>query len=165
MKRQVSSDTNIWISLCKLGALPEAFQLDLDYLMEQSAARDEILSPDYLLAQLRELGLTEVQLSEDEFRFAMNRRSKYPALSTYDLFALAIAVKRNIPLLTGDGHLRKAGQIEGIEVHGLLWIIVLLRRNGIISQRRKDDLLDAISGSLNVYRLKREDVEKARSAN
>ena len=112
MMRQVSSDTNIWISLCKLGALQEAFQLDLRYLMEQSAANDEILSPDYLLAQLRELGLTEVQLSEDELLFVMERRSVYPALSAYDLFALAIAVKRNIPLLTGDGHLRKAGQTE-----------------------------------------------------
>ena len=163
--REVSSDTNIWISLCKLGALQEAFQLDLEYLMEQSAAQDEILSPEYLLTQLRELGLSEVPLSEGEFRFAMERRAKYPALSTYDLFALAIAAKRNIPLLTGDGHLRKAGQLEGLEVHGLLWIIVLLRRQGVISQKRKDELLDAIGSSLGIYRLKREDVEKARSTN
>lgn len=162
MKRPVSSDTNIWISLCKLGALQEAFRLDLRYLMEQSAARDEILSPEHLLAEVRKLGLEEVQLSEEELLFVLTRQSKYPALSTYDLFALAIAVKRSIPLLTGDGRLRKAGKTEGIEVHGLLWIIVLLRRQGIIMPERKDELLDAIENDLGTYRLKKEDVEIAR---
>lgn len=45
----VSVDTNIWISLQRLDALSDVFQLDYQYLMEQSAVKDELLSPVGLL--------------------------------------------------------------------------------------------------------------------
>ena len=62
----VSVDTNIWISLQRLDALSDVFQLDYQYLMEQSAAKDELLSPVGLLQKVRDLGLVEVALAEEE---------------------------------------------------------------------------------------------------
>ena len=159
---QFSTDTNIWISLCHLGVLEMAFQLGHHYLMEESAANDEILSPPNLLGQLRGLGLTETPLSKEEFNFVWGHREKYPRLSVYDLYALAIAKCRSLTLLTSDGPLRKAAINEGVPVHGLLWIIVECSRAAIISPEEKNRLLDLIEENLSDYRLKKEDIQKAR---
>jgi len=160
----VSVDTNIWISLKRLGAIADVFRLDYRFLMEKNAARDELLSPVGLLQEVRSLGLVETDLDDEELKFVFHcqARNVYCRLSTYDLFALSIAKKRNILLLTGDGPLRKAAAEEGVPHHGLLWVIAELARNEIISEQRENDLFDAIEQNLNLFHLKKEDVDKAR---
>ena len=160
----ISVDTNIWISLKRLGAIADVFRLDYRYLMEKNAARDELLSPIGLLQEVRSLGLVETDLNEEELKFVLHCQSwnAYPRLSTYDLFALSIAKKRNILLLTGDGPLRKAAAEEGVPHHGLLWIIAELARNGIIPIARKNEIFDTIEKNLTSFHLKKEDVDKAR---
>lgn len=160
----VSVDTNIWISLQRLDALSYVFQLDYQYLMESSAARDELLSPADLLEKVRDLGLVEIELTDEELLLVLEyqRKNAYPRLSTYDLFALAIAKNRKIMLLTGDGPLRKAAEEENVVHHGLLWIIVECAHAGIIDNHQKNQLFDIIEQNLSQYRLKKEDVNRAR---
>ena len=149
----------------RLDALSFAFQLDYQYLMESSAARDELLSPAGLLQQVRDFGLVEVSLTDEELLLVLEyqRQNAYPRLSIYDLYALAIAKNRKIMLLTGDGPLRKAAEEENVVHHGLLWIIVECAHAGIIDNHQKNVLFDTIEQSLSTYRLKKEDVNRART--
>lgn len=106
----------------------------------------------------------EVTLAEEELRFVLGcqLRNAYPRLSTYDLFALAIAKNRNILLLTGDGPLRKAAEEEGVTHHGLLWIILECAHAGVITIQRKNELFNLIEQNLSQFRLKKEDLDRAR---
>lgn len=50
-------------------------------------------------------------------------RPTYKKLSTGDLFALVLAKRPNSLLLSGDGDLRAAAVAEGVEVHGVIWLL------------------------------------------
>jgi len=128
----ISSDTNVWIDFDVIGKLELPFKLQYIYLMNEDAAEDELLSPPYLGRKLVELGLQKVSLSEEEFYLAEEFKVKYLKLSTYDCVALAIAKKRGITLLSGDGPLRKAAVKESVDVKGTIGIIDELYANGII---------------------------------
>jgi hypothetical protein len=75
--------------------------------------------------ELPRLGLKLLDLREDTVVYAGRLVDKYQSLGagSNDLLALALAWQEKCPLLTGDGRLRTAGQTEGIEVHGTLWLI------------------------------------------
>ena len=47
----------------------------------------------------------------------------YPRPSLRDLTSLVVARDAGVVLLTGDGALRKAAAKEGVEVHGVLWVL------------------------------------------
>ncbi|MFP4502617.1 MAG: hypothetical protein ACLFTT_16610 [Candidatus Hydrogenedentota bacterium] len=58
---------------------------------------------------------------------------KYPRPSRPDLSALVFASAEGIPLLTGDRALREAGEEEGVEVHGVLWLLDEMVKNEVLS--------------------------------
>lgn len=130
----ISSDTNIWIDFSAVNALDLPFRLDCTYLMSSDALEDEWLSPKGRGNELLELGLKAVQITTEEFYYAAEVRLRNPKLSTYDVFALAIAKYRNIVLLTGDGRLRKTAMSEGVTVRGTIWIFDELLSNRKISE-------------------------------
>jgi predicted nucleic acid-binding protein len=84
-------------------------------------------------AYLLELGLQTHELSETDVRTVLALSRKYSAPSRMDLFALALAIKENCPLLTGDAHLRKAAGAENVEVRGTLWLIRKMLEKRLIS--------------------------------
>jgi predicted nucleic acid-binding protein len=49
------------------------------------------------------------------------------------LFALVLAATEKCPLLTGDKALKAAADAENVEVHGTLWLITEMVRQGRIS--------------------------------
>jgi predicted nucleic acid-binding protein len=51
------------------------------------------------------------------------------------MIALSIAIHRNYPLLTGDKHLRKAGEANNVTVRGTLWVFDELLRNNCITTK------------------------------
>ena len=110
----ISSDTNVWIDFQLIGSLSLPFRLPYTYIMSMDAVEDELLSPQNFKAQLLDNGLKPVEYSYEEFELAEYYGSMYPRLSIYDRLALAIAKKREITLLTGDGALRKAGGADEI---------------------------------------------------
>ena len=119
----ISSDTNVWIDFSIIKELELPFRLNVEYLMNEDAINDELLSPKGLKSELLQLGLVPTELSEEEFYYGMTILNKDSRLSKYDCAALAIAKKRGIALLTGDMRLRKMAESEGVSVIGTIGIL------------------------------------------
>lgn len=135
MDLSVSSDTNIWFDFYSISRIELPFRLSFRYLIYKEALRKEIVSPPHLLSVLIDSGLTGVELTSEEFFYAESLSGKYVKLSGYDRTALAIAKKRDIPLLTGDLSLRKAAVKEGVQVFGTIWLIDSLYESGKIDAK------------------------------
>lgn len=90
--------------------------------------------------ELPQLGLRSLELREETVFYADRLIEKYRSLgaSTNDLFALALAWQEKCPLLTGDSRLRTAGQTEGIDVCGTLWLIAHMVEACTISVRQAE---------------------------
>ena len=156
----ISSDTNIWIDFSSADFLYVPFSISDKYqfIISTYTFERELVYPDDLGHRLLELGLQPVEVQKDEIALA-DVYEKYPMLSLYDRFALAIAKHRGIILLTGDGNLRKAAMKERVEVHGTLWLIDEALSCGKITQETYKDMLDAFSANPKI-RLPRDEVAK-----
>jgi hypothetical protein len=113
-------DTNILIDFNVGGLLGEFFRLSW-----------KLIAPDVILAEaenpdretLENLGLESRELSGDQVADVFRLRTIYPQPSANDLFALVLARDFEIPLLTGDRHLRTVAEQERVLVHGTLWCL------------------------------------------
>lgn len=119
----ISSDTNIWLDFMAIDRLELPFRLPYVYLMDNDAIEDELLNPPDIGKELVKMGLQKTELTEAEFFLAEELTDRYAKPSLYDCIALAIAKMRGIILLTGDGPLRKAAKIEGVQVIGTIGIL------------------------------------------
>ncbi len=119
----ISSDTNIWLDFSVISRLSLPFRLPYTYIMYRGAMRTEIIDPPSLLSELKKLGLEGVDLTTEEFFYADGLYEKYRHLSKFDRTALAMAKMRKIPLLTGDGALRRAAEKEEVSVLGTIGIL------------------------------------------
>jgi len=100
--------------------LEEAFQLDLAFKTPDLIAH-ELLSPS--LPLLKRLGLLVVELPGPRVLEIVEMAAKYHRPSRPDLSALVLARWEGAILLTGDKALRAAADEEGIEGHGVLWLL------------------------------------------
>ena len=135
--RLLISDANIIIDMNTSGLLRLMFRFDATFVVPDVLYEEE-LRTDH--PELLRLGLKRVELSEDTVAYAGRLVEKYRTLgaSINDLLALALARQEECPLLTGDGRLRTAGQTEGIEVHGTLWLIEQMVRAGTMTVRQAE---------------------------
>ena len=130
--KYISSDTNIWMDFNSINRTDLPFLLPCTYVMYREAMDKEVVSPPELIRSLTDLGLEAVELTTEEFFYADECMDKYSKISRFDSTALAIAKKRNIPLLTGDNALRKVAELEGVEVMGTIGILDKLYYNKYI---------------------------------
>jgi predicted nucleic acid-binding protein len=144
----ISSDTNIWIDFQEIGHLDHPFLLGHSYFISQDAFRDELLNPKSMRNDLLHWGIQIANITDQEYNDALIFQARYPSLSLYDAFALAIAKLRGWTLLTGDKPLRKAANKEGVVVYGTIWIYDQLKNLGKISEDDYDsaiaDLITAV---------------------
>lgn len=115
------TDANIWIDLDHGGLLGRVFNLGCDLLIPDLIFA-ELRTPDTSLLTslgLQVVGLTGAQLGDLTTTLAR----AYPKPSVVDLTALVVARDEKLVLLTGDKALRQAAKTEGVEVHGILWIL------------------------------------------
>lgn len=119
----ISSDTNVWIDFSVIRHTQFPFRLSYTYIMYKEAIEDEILSPPGLGQELVSYGLLPVEITIEEFELAESYGAVYRRLSVHDRIALAIAKRRGIILLTGDGALRKAATAENVRIMGTLGIL------------------------------------------
>ncbi len=89
----ISSDTNIWIDFQTVGALELPFKLSHKFYLSEETLKDELLTPTGIDESLINYGLKLLELTEEEFYFALNILEKHMQLSKYDALALAIAKK------------------------------------------------------------------------
>lgn len=115
----ISTDTNVWIDFSHVRRLSWPFKLPFTFVIEADTLATELRNPE----ELRRLGLVPTDINIQETLTAIRFAGQYRALSRYDCAALAIAYERRIPLLTGDGALRKTAEKLGVKVFGTIWIL------------------------------------------
>jgi hypothetical protein len=76
------------------------------------------------------LGLKVQSLDGDGVALAMRHMQAQRRLTVPDSFALALAKLNGWTLLTGDGPLRELAQAEGVDCHGVLWLLDEFERQG-----------------------------------
>jgi predicted nucleic acid-binding protein len=121
MKPEAILDTCVCIDLCNGGLLDALGLLPYHLVIPDVIATDELKPADLagLLA-----GGAEVEIaSETEVAKVATLAPPYPSLSTYDQFALAMAISRRAALLTSEMPLRKAAAKEGVTVIGTLGLL------------------------------------------
>lgn len=137
------SDTSVLIDLERGALLETAFALPFEFAV-----------PDLLYAQelrphhgdrLLEWGLRIETLSPDDVARAVDDRRSNPSLSLPDAFALALARSQHWTLLTGDRALRELAESEGVECHGVLWVLDRIYEARIISAQHLREALQAIA--------------------
>jgi hypothetical protein len=121
-ERLLISDANIIIDMNTGGLLRPMFRLDATFAVPDILFEEE-LRADH--PELSRLGLSLLELREETVVYADKLVEKYRRLgaSINDLLALALAWQEKCPLLTGDSRLRTAGQTEGIDIHGSIWLV------------------------------------------
>ena len=92
----------------------------------------------------KQLGLKVLTLDNAGVSLAQTFRARDRRLSAADAFALALAKTGPHMLLAGDGAVRDVAGAEGIECHGVLWVLDELRRSHILSPHRSLEALQAI---------------------
>ncbi|MCB9540305.1 MAG: DUF3368 domain-containing protein [Myxococcales bacterium] len=124
------SDANIFIDFEDGGLLDVLFGLD------ETIGVPDLLFEDELRAQhwgLLDRGLVLIELSAETVERVTLLATRYRHPSRLDLAALAAAQQEMCALLTGDRHLRRAAEREGVEVHGTLWLAERLVVRGLLS--------------------------------
>lgn len=119
--RVLVSDTSVLVDLERGSLLGAAFRLPFRFAVPDLLYEREL--KNYGGEELIELGLAVEELDGDSVRRALAYRQRAPVLSLPDCFALELARTRAWILLSGDAALRRSAAEEGVECHGLLWLL------------------------------------------
>ncbi|MBX6341157.1 MAG: DUF3368 domain-containing protein [Thermomicrobiaceae bacterium] len=127
------ADTNFWLDLSVGEVLCHAFRLPFLWLVPD-VIMHEMRNPDWLgiADRLAGSGVRVESFSGDEVALVVRLAAKHQKPSPHDLFALILAKRSGAMLVTGDARLRAAAEIEGVTVHGTLWVLDQLVELGII---------------------------------
>jgi len=136
---RIVTDATFWIDMCRGGLIDEVLSLGFE-LIAPDVVVGELIEPDG--DDLVKRGLKMVELEGNQVLELFELRSRYPKPGTNDLFALFAASNLGLLLLTGDRHLRRAAEKEGIPVHGTLWFLDKMIDQGIITSQRAADALE-----------------------
>ena len=132
MQQVYISDTNIWIDFRNAQLLDALFDLPLklsctDFVLNELEDFDH----PYLLAKGLLVETLEAHATTELFRLmGQHNNSSLADVSCYQL-----AKQTGNPLLTGDGRLRKQAQMDGMQVHGALWLLDQLVSHQVITPK------------------------------
>lgn len=120
----IVNDSSCLIDLRKGGLLATALLLPFRFVVALPLIAAELHGfNDSDWNDLRGRGLEVIDLDPKQVGRALDLKARYPGLSAYDCFSLALA--QSMPsamLLTGDQQLRKRAEALGLVVHGVLWV-------------------------------------------
>lgn len=123
-------DANIFIDLEEGGLIAAAFELPERIEVPNLLFHDE-LKADH--ADLVERGLGLGELDENGMQDLITVAARHPGISRYDAAALALARQYGCTLVTGDARLREAAEIEGVRVHGTIWLVERMLDEGLLA--------------------------------
>lgn len=126
------SDANVIIDMEVGGLLKQMFRLDCEFAVPDVLYEEELKENH---ANLPRLGIKQLELQPASVEYAVELGTKYRKPGRVDLLALALARQEQCRLLTGDQALREAGQAEGVEVVGTIWLVGEMLRDKIITRK------------------------------
>lgn len=126
----IVSDTNIFIDMDVAGLIRTMFQLPEVFAVPDVLYEEELREHH---AELPTYGLRVLEIRPEYTAEAVRLRTHYRKPGQNDLFALALALQENCPLLTGDARLREAAEAENVAVFGTLWLIEHMFNEGLVS--------------------------------
>ncbi|MGI6484004.1 MAG: hypothetical protein ACOX0R_00045 [Candidatus Dojkabacteria bacterium] len=129
----VVNDTSVLIDLIKLGLL-EVFAHSKFELWIPDFVHNEIIDQkDEFEKYIKHFNVYEFT-SEEVFELYV-KHANNPELSLVDISVLHVAEKKEMVLCTSDNALRKKAQYFGVDVHGLLWILEELLKQGVLKKK------------------------------
>lgn len=137
------SDTSALVDLERGSLLDATFRLPFEFAVPDLLYEREL--KHHGGERLLERGMRIAALDGDGVTQALRYRRRRPALSLPDCFAPALAVRSRWILLTGDAELRRLASAEGVDCHGVLWLMDELLHVAVASARQLHDGLEAIS--------------------
>ncbi len=138
------SDANIIIDMEVGGLIELMFQLNHKFAVPDVLYAEE-LAEDH--PSLPQLGLQLIELRSDAVMYTVELASKYRRPGRIDLMALALAKQEACGLLTGDLALREAGQAEGIDVAGTIWLVGEMLNAKLLSRQDARTAYSAMKAS------------------
>jgi len=143
MQPLLVSDTSVLIDLKRGSLLDVSFRLAFRFVVPDLLFERELKNWDG--EDLIRLGLVIEQLDGDGVSLALAYRTRAPALSLPDCFALALARIHYWILLSGDSALSQLAIAERVECHGVLWLLDKLHDAGVVGIRDLHDGLLVLS--------------------
>ena len=144
MTRVLVSDTSVLIDLERGSLIEAVFRLSCEFSVPDLLYDRELKG--YNGPQLVALGLFVEALDGEGVDRALAYRQQEPALSLPDAFALSLAKAKGYVLVTGDQTLKNMAGMEGVECHGVLWMLDQMNDEGAATMQVLHDGLQAISG-------------------
>ena len=136
MPKVALNDTNILIDFYEIGLLDALMELNLemhttDFVVAELVVEEQLDWLDELIdgKKLQVAGFSGVEVFE-----LIQKESNNPGLSLTDCSAWHWAEKNNSILLTGDAQLRQVATKSGVEVHGSIWLLDEMLREGILTE-------------------------------
>ena len=130
--RIIVSDSSCLIDLRRASLLDAFLGLPFEILIPNTLFEDELLkfTPAQKKALIRS-GLQVVDIPGTDIVRAREVILKNPHLSIHDSFAFVLAENhKGSVLLTGDNRLRVLAGANSIAVHGILWAVDQIHKNG-----------------------------------
>ena len=137
------SDTSVLVDLQRGGVLEIALQLPYEFAVPDLLFERELRTWDGLALEEH---VTVLTLDADGIDLAVGYRRTDSRLSLPDAFALALARQGGHTLLAGDASLRAMADAEGVECHGVLWVLDEIARSNLVSLDTLHEALTAIAG-------------------
>lgn len=134
-RKTIIKDACILFDLIQLELLDSFFELDF-LVYTSTHVLEEVLDTNQKSLINRHIQLKNL-IIDDNFNddFVFELRLEFRGLSITDCTLVDLAIRKKALLLTSDKSLGKVSKSFRLEVHGLLWVIATLKKNGIISAR------------------------------
>lgn len=140
------TDTNVFFDLINIEALPEFFGLDFEV-----CTTDFVVSEILRLEQAKQIQsfirskqLTVISFSADEIDEIVHLKTKRVLRRIADKSVLWKALQLKCELLTGDKSLRNEAEENGLEVHGSIWVVMMIVEAKLLSVAKGIELYEKL---------------------
>ena len=140
------TDTNVFFDLMNIEALPEFFGLDFEICTTDFVV-NEILrleQAEQIQNFIRSKQLTVINFSADEIEEVVNLKTKRTLRRIADKSVLWKALQLKCTLLTADKSLRNEAEENGLEVHGSIWVVLLMVDSNLLSVVKGIELFEKL---------------------
>ena len=142
----IITDTNIFFDIISIGALPEFFSLDYE-ICTTVFVIDEIKRSDQreaieVFIRAKEINVIDFSAEEIVEIYGFQTKKSFKGIT--DKSVLWKSLQLECPLLTGDRKLRIEAEMQGVEVHGSIWVIASLVEDSLIEKAKGIELLELL---------------------